>query len=203
MGSQRGATETESKTLTNGSESQQPPLDFDFERERARTLGAKRAALASSKSLSSESEPAPEYSDIEEEDVTTVLKKANASANIRGSPGWKPPFIARSQSQASGMTDAATLAPPASSRTPTLPPPGTVPLTPSLMYAIDRIAVAQSEAYGSQNGLPMSFPQPKLNGMLAPTLPSTPSAASEGSGEQWDSFWRDVTAKAGAAAARR
>ncbi|KAI0306654.1 hypothetical protein B0F90DRAFT_1691928 [Multifurca ochricompacta] len=81
-------------------------------------------------------------------DYEDVTKAQPHTAEQRDSPGWKPPPVA---------------------------PVGAVPMTPSLIRAVDRIAAAQSQAYGSP----------------APTDSSHTSTRKQ----RWETFWRDVTDK--------
>jgi hypothetical protein len=154
------------KTLTNGFD-----VEFDYDKERAVLFRAKKGSLAGS-----ETDAVPEYSDYEEDVTASTGKK-------RGAPGWTPPFMERKQSS---LADSSTLAPVLSNDI----PPGAVPLTPSLIHAIDRIAAAQSDAFTSRSrdGLPLA---------VGSCTPLTPSANDDSKGEHWDIFWRDVTTKAG------
>jgi len=105
------------------------------------------------------------YSDVEGEDITS----SNASPlgrvrSRREEPGWTPAFLQRgtdSTSHGKGTTSS--------------PPPGAVPMTPSLIRAIDRIAVAQTKAYRA--AVPLS-PQPTETR------------------EEWRGFWERVQQKA-------
>ncbi|GJJ15619.1 hypothetical protein Clacol_009897 [Clathrus columnatus] len=63
------------------------------------------------------------YSDSETDIADTRLTSLNGVRSHRDEPGWKP----------------------VTSPIASLPPPGAVPMTPSLIRAIDRIAIAQSE----------------------------------------------------------
>ncbi|KAI0310727.1 hypothetical protein OF83DRAFT_1070095 [Amylostereum chailletii] len=172
----RSSTHTStSKTLTNGSVDR----SFDLAKETARLSDAKRNAVGENE------DAAPEYSDYEE-DVTS-LKSKN-----RDEPGWLPPFLAQHQT---------------SSTEATLAPPGTVPLTPSLIHAIDRINSAQAKAYGplaevgQREGMPIpSVESPAFGGSKPALRHGDPNPAK---GEQWDSFWKDVTDKAVGGVQRR
>jgi len=109
---------------------------------------------------------APEYSDYEE-DVTNAQSQ---TGELRNSQGWKPPFLSRHGSNAAN---------PAS-------PAGAVPITPSLIRAVDRIAAAQAQAYGTSSG-------PDTSTSAASPEVDTESVVRE---QRWEAFWRDVTAKA-------
>ncbi|KAI0288194.1 hypothetical protein BC826DRAFT_1107896 [Russula brevipes] len=94
--------------------------------DREQVAFAKRAALRGN------DDSAPAYSDYEE-DVTNAQ---TLTEEHRDSPDWKPPFLARHASNAAN---------PAA-------PVGAVPITPSLIRAVNRIAAAQAQAYGSSVG---------------------------------------------------
>lgn len=92
------------------------------------------------------------YSDTDGEDITTPhstpLKRVKSH---RDEPGWKPDFLKRYSTSPQPSSQSA------ESRQ---SPAGAVPMTPSLIRAIDRIAVAQNEAY---SGLPPLSPPPLLH----------------------------------------
>lgn len=124
---------------------------------------------------------APEYSDYEEDVTVSVEKERMEREKERGQPGWSPQFIRRASlnSSASGSKDGSKR-----SDSTAVAPAGAVPMTPSLIKALDRISAAQHAVYG-------------------PNEPSTP-VADEGlpnpqpdKGARWEAFWRDVKAKAG------
>lgn len=130
--------------------------DLDIEKERARLAGLKStfgAAPAQRRTTTRggtvDIPGAPEYSDVEE-DVT------NAYASIRpqlarDEPGWKPEFLKRAASGASEASSSSRRG-----KRPEIslasPPPGAVPMTPSLVNALGRIAQAQAQAYGCDSG---------------------------------------------------
>jgi len=79
-------------------------------------------------------------------------------------------------------------------------PGGAVPITPSLINALDRLAVAQQEAFGTlgpvRPGLPASHSSEPV---IASGLPKPQAATSpqrEDTVENWDAFWKDVRDKA-------
>ncbi|KAF7303746.1 hypothetical protein MIND_00604200 [Mycena indigotica] len=102
---------------------------------------------------------APEYSDFED-DVTNMGGKHSGEE-------WKPGFLKRHTSGANSTssTSQQTIVKSKS------PPLGAVPATPSLIKALDRIAVAQKDAFSQ---------------------PPSP----EEKGARWDEFWKDVRDKA-------
>lgn len=192
-------------------------LVIDVEREKARLAGLRNSfgAVGGGKPRSrSPGTPvgAPEYSDVEEIDVTNALdyfpNKPVAENPERGG-GWKPMFLKRASEE---QTDG------------NVAPPGAVPMTPSLMSALNRIAVAQAHAFGPDVSIPS--PAPKKPEHIAipmdasipaqgiPGLPvvkdqrlfvaeremasSRPQNADDISGvaPAWDSFWQEVLAKA-------
>lgn len=105
----------------------------------------------------------PDYFDYEE-DVT------NAQTHIdRNSPDRKPQVFAPHASDAAN---------PASSV-------GAVPMTPSLIRAVDRIAAAHAQAYDTP-----SDPDTSTGGREADTESVLVRK------QRWEAFWRDVTAKA-------
>jgi len=118
---------------------------------------------------------APEYSDYEE-DLTVVAQRSHDHLPRI------PPFLHRhgdpKRRAAKSGSD------PIKDNTATSrPPPIAVPVTPSLLHALDRIAVAQGQAYSSSDSSNGSV-------TLRDGLPD-PSAT----GLRWDAFWKDVNAK--------
>lgn len=116
------------------------------------------------------------YSDSEGEDITTPHSTpVKRQRSHRDEPGWKPEFLSRHLVSSKSPTRASsvTAVPPG--------PRGAVPMTPSLIRAIDRIAVAQGEAYGYTPP-----PPPPLS------PPPIPRAESE---QKWRGFWERVDRK--------
>jgi hypothetical protein len=147
-----------SVTLTNGS-NKGSWTAFPMKGDQESVPPAKRVVLRGNDT------DALEYSDSEE-DVTNAQVQ---TGELRSSQGWKPPFLSRHGSNAANPA----------------PPAGAVPITPSLIRAMDRIAAAQAEAYGSSSG-----PE---------TLADSPEVDTESvlvRKQRWEAFWRDVTAKA-------
>jgi hypothetical protein len=127
--------------------------------DREQVASAKRAALRGN------DDSAPEYSDYEE-DVTNAQA---LTEDHRNSPDWKPPFLARHASNAAS---------PAA-------PVGAVPMTPSLIRAVNRIAAAQAQAYSSSVGPDSSTANPEGH-----------IESVQARNQRWEAFWRDVTVKA-------
>jgi hypothetical protein len=147
-----------SVTLTNGSNTGSwtvSPMKGDQER----VPPARRVVLRGNDN------DTPEYSDYEE-DVTNAQVQ---TGEFRNPQDWKPPFLSRHGSNAANL--ASTI--------------GAVPITPSLIRAVDRIAAAQAQAYGSSSGPDTSAATPEVD---------TESVLVRK--QRWEVFWRDVTAKA-------
>ncbi|KAI0273542.1 hypothetical protein BC834DRAFT_1038153 [Gloeopeniophorella convolvens] len=148
-----------SLTLINGSNT--GSHSSNPEKERGKVAAAKRAALRGADDGS-----APDYSDYEE-DVAEARP-----AVPRDSPEWMPPFLARHRSGIAGPSAGA--------------PAGAVPMTPSLIRAVDRIAAAQAEALGTAAA-------PASTSDAAPVTHESEPVRHR----RWEAFWRDVTTKAG------
>jgi len=146
-----------SVTLINGSSSGSQRFTLTKE-DQEKVASAKRTVFRG------KDDAAPEYSDYEE-DVTNAQTEARES---RDSTDWKPPFLTRHASNASKPAQ----------------PIGAVPMTPSLIRAMDRIAAAQAQAYESSPGSDPSMVTCDVQGEGA-------SARKQ----RWEAFWRDVTAK--------
>jgi hypothetical protein len=112
-----------SLTLTNGS-------NVDSWKTSPMKGCQERGAPARRAVLLGQENDAPDYSDYEE-DVTNAQTHTD-----RNSPGWKSQIFARHGSDVVN---------PASSV-------GAVPMTPSVIRAVDRIAAAQAQAYGTSSG---------------------------------------------------
>ncbi|KAJ6504256.1 hypothetical protein C8R47DRAFT_1174810 [Mycena vitilis] len=140
-------------------------IDFDKEMGRVR---------AKQKKWGADGGEAPEYSDYEE-DVTSLALRDGGGGKDKE---WSPGFLKRHRS---GATNA--LSSTASQRTAVSStanaPKGAVPATPSLIKALDRIAVAQKDAYSDADG-----------------LPEAGSPRDEYRGPRWDDFWKEVRDKA-------
>jgi len=162
-------------------------VDIDVEKELAKVkigLGAHRDENL-------------DYSDFEEDDVTSAAMRRN-----RDSPGWSPDFLRRHQEPGgTSTTSQRTVVEHVLSSVPALE--GAVPVTASLIKAVDRIAVAQRAAF-SATGKP-GFPTSKSSdsaGMSGlPRAQVYPRASPFSGGEQckstsWDAFWGDVQEKA-------
>ncbi|EPQ54720.1 hypothetical protein GLOTRDRAFT_111384 [Gloeophyllum trabeum ATCC 11539] len=137
----------------------------------------------------------PEYSDYEEDVTVSAAKERLQREEERHSPGWSPEFIRRaslnsssSRSKGSVSSSQAT----AVGRNELVPPPGAVPMTPSLIKAVDRIAAAQQAVYGAGGSASLTSTHVLPGDGADEVLPSSPADK----GVRWDAFWRDVKAKA-------
>jgi len=156
----RASTRSSSATLTNGSNEGSRRISLGKE-------GSEKVAAAKRVALEANDPSAPEYSDYEEDAINSQTRTADRC----NSPGWKPPFLARNGSNTAN--DAAPIA--------------AVPMTPSLIYAVERIEAAKAQAYGPPN--PVDSPA---------TTPDTHTADIGSARKQrWETFWHDVTSKAG------
>jgi len=150
-----------SVTLTNGSNTGSrgfPSIKEDQENVASAKLAALRGKGGG--------DGAPEYSDYEE-DVTDV--QAQTGERDRDSPSWRPPFLTRHDSNTVS------------------PPVGAVPMTPSLIRAVDRIAAAQAQAYG---------PSATADSDSSAAAPGVRAENGVATKQRWEAFWRDVTTKA-------
>lgn len=150
----RRASTLSSATLTNGSNAGSWG-NSPMKGDQERVASTRRVVFRGKDS------DAPEYSDYEE-DVTNAQTQPE---EYRNSPSWEPPRHGSNTAHPESSV-------------------GAVPMTPSLIRAVDRITAAQAQAYGSSS-------------------PDTSAASPEvdrGSvsvrKQRWEAFWRDVTAKA-------
>jgi len=136
-----------------------------------------------------------DYSDFED-DVTAVRD--------RDVPGWSPGFLRQHRDSGGSSTTSQQTA---VERTQSSPAPeGAVPATPSLIKALDRIAIAQQAAFGAvprvrplRPGLPsQKSSEPAMtSGLPKPQLPlRADSAAENNKAANWDTFWKEVREKA-------
>ncbi|KAJ6567766.1 hypothetical protein DFH09DRAFT_1314274 [Mycena vulgaris] len=154
-------------TLVDDASAKGKDLDFDKEIERVR--GAKKRHADSGE--------APDYSDYEE-DVTSLAAPTGGSKD----KDWSPGFLQRHRSGGNAVSSTAGSQRTAVSASNTSSAPlGAVPATPSLIKALDRIAVAQKDA----------FSQAPADGMPQPASPRE-----EYKGARWDDFWKEVRDKA-------
>jgi hypothetical protein len=133
-----------------------------------------------------------------------------ARKGARDAPGWTPEFIKRHSLSGKQGTNDGSVEMRQSKQTSnsnrsqtTSPPPGAVPMTPSLMKALDRVSQAQAEAYG---GIVSKGHTPRAStvghthmsttaGASTPGLPPVQMPTPAG-GYDWGAFWRKVEDKA-------
>ena len=153
----RTSTRSGSATLTDGSIEGSQRISLGKE-------GLEKVAAAKRVALEANDASAPEYSDYEEDAIIS-------QTHHRNSPGWKPPFLVRT-----GSNVASTGAPVVA-----------VPMTPSLIRAVDRIEAAKAQAYSS--------PTPVYTSGSAPEIHTAENGSARK--QRWEAFWHDVTSKAG------
>ena len=157
------------------------PHELDYHEELAK-LKARKLRFG-------ETEKVLDYSDYEEEDLTVQNYEGGGrdkEEEEEEEEGWSPGFLRRHQ---------------ASSPTTSMSMPGAVPIpaTPSLIRAVDRIAVARKEAYGARSPpvVPGSRQESVVDGQVM-------GSHEDGDGQRvrqqraprWEEFWREVRTKA-------
>lgn len=172
--------------LLSFSPSSEANFEADGRRKKSRVLGSRRTL---------DDDPVPEYSDGEE-DVTA------GSPIRRDFSARSSPFTSRHRDIDVEVLPLVIPMPPRQMPRPPTPPVGAVPMTASLMYALDRVAVAQMDALNNTRdtepaGLPVATNPPLL-------LPKGDATGPSGTrvGQRWDYFWKDVTEKASEGARR-
>lgn len=178
------------------------PDALDVRREKARLADIKQSfGVATARTLS-----APDYSDVEEDVTTAYARTPSPGPDMSG---WQPAFIKRANSSSSSSS----IHQARKTTTETIPPPGAVSMTPSLIRAVERIDRAQAQVYGQ---LPNLFPKadeatrhnyppaPRREHVALdidvvrsiPGLPVISEERKQRQSEDWDEFWKDIRAKA-------
>jgi hypothetical protein len=157
----RASTRSSSATLTNGSNEGSRRI-YPGKESLEKVTAAKRVALEANDTST------PEYSDYEEDGINPQTR----TADRRNSPGWKPPFLVRNGSDTASAAAAPTAA---------------VPMTPSLIRAVERIEAAKAQAYNP--------PTPVESPAAAPDTHTAEVGSARK--QRWEAFWHDVTSKAG------
>ncbi|KAF9260948.1 hypothetical protein L218DRAFT_1079017 [Marasmius fiardii PR-910] len=120
----------------------------------------------------------PDYSDHSdfEEDITAIKEKGREK-RVSGSFERHRKRSLASSSNASGSTVVE------HHSRPPLPPVSSmpVPATPSLIKALDRVAMAQKDAFGGES-----------SGIGFSGLPPVSEERKEGRGQKWEVFWKEV-----------
>lgn len=128
----------------------------------------------------------PDYSDVEEDVAAATLARRES----RHAPGWSPDFMRQHTARS---TSGGLMTPGGSERgsgltTAPATPLRSVPATPSLIRAIERVNQAQEVAYG--------FPVPQPPAKIEDAALLANAGDEQEKGERWVSFWRDVKQKA-------
>ncbi|KAG8818295.1 hypothetical protein FRC17_010880 [Serendipita sp. 399] len=159
------------------------------------------ATLADGASATSKGKRAKEEKDLEQgiELVYSDGESASTSRpkdHARDAPGWTPEFIKRSSIGGRKEIGTGTELDMKRSSPSSSPPPGAVPMTPSLIKALDRVSQAQNEAYG---GIASSRHTPYASHSAGVSTPGrgVPSlqAPTPGGGYDWGVFWKTVENK--------
>jgi hypothetical protein len=151
------------------------PYELDYNEELAK--------LKTQKLRFVEMEQVLDYSDYEEEDLTVQNCKGEERDKEEG---WSPGFLRRHQ--------------PSSAPT-SMSMPGAVsmPATPSLIKAVDRIAVARREAYGARSPpvVPGSRQESIAEGRVTGSDDDRDGQrVRQQRAPRWEEFWREVRTKA-------
>lgn len=131
-----------------------------------------------------ETEQVLDYSDYEEEDLT--VQSYEGEERDKEEEGWSPGFLRRHQPSS----------PPTSMSMPGAVP---IPATPSLIKAVDRIAVARREAYGTRS--PRVVPGSRQESVAEGQVKGSDDdwdgqRVRQQRAPRWEEFWREVRTKA-------
>ena len=137
----------------------------------------------------------PEYSDHEE----NAMEKNDYAHH---ESGWTPEFLRRHRRNSVDSSVALAAENCASPQAAAPPPPSplsAVPATPSLIKALDRIAIAQQTAFRTVGSTSESGTAiPVLSSLRPSTIARIPlKKRVEYNGFEWDTFWKDINAKTG------
>jgi len=136
------------------------------------------------------------YSDGEE--AAASVSPPGKAQKDREAPGWTPEFIKR-HSISGRHGGGGELGMKNTRNVEGTPPPGSVPITPSLMRALDRVSQAQNEAYAGISRGHTPHASTAANGGAGATnsgLPPTQMPTPGGGGHNWAAFWKTVEDKA-------
>jgi hypothetical protein len=138
---------------------------------------------------------APEYSDYEEDLASINVKRQEKEASTREDKAWSPGFLQRHASSQTSSARSSSQATTAVDPNALMPIP--VPATPSLIKALDRIAIAQKDAFGKAPPRPGLPHTQSSNVGLHEGLPTTvkQQIPKPPEGPKWNEFWRDVDDK--------
>lgn len=169
------------------------PLDIDYDAEIARLKHVRN------------SDSGPGAFDVGEEYSDYERERENTRERERRGAGWVPGFMRQHASSVVARGDQEEdedggmellRPPPLSQATGTRMGKGmvSVPATPSLIRAFDRIRVAQEEAYGVHGNV-VPVPQAGVGG--GDRRLREGNMEDESGDGRWDGFWRDVRSQAG------
>ena len=153
------------------------PHELDYDEELAK--------LKTRKLRFGETEQVLDYSDYEEEEDLTV-QNYEGEERDKEEEGWSPGFLRRHQPSS----------PPTSMSMPGAVP---IPATPSLIKAVDRIAVARREAYGARSPpfVPGSRQESVAEGQVMVSDDDRDGQrVRQQRAPRWEEFWREVRTKA-------
>lgn len=154
------------------------PHELDYDEELAK--------LKIQKLRFGETEQVLDYSDYEEEEDLTV-QSYKGEERDKEEEGWSPGFLRRHQPSS----------PPRSMSMPGAVP---IPATPSLIRAVDRIAVARREAYGARSPpvVPGSRQESVSEGqqVMGSDDDRDGQRVRQQRAPRWEEFWREVKTKA-------
>ena len=155
------------------------PHELDYDEELAK--------LKTRKLRFGETEQVLDYSDYEEEEDLTVQNyEGEERDKEEEEEGWSPGFLRRHQASS----------PPTSMSMPGAVP---IPATPSLIKAVDRIAVARREAYGARSSpvVPGSRQESVVEGkVMGGDDDRDGQRVRPQRAPRWEEFWREVRTKA-------
>ena len=155
------------------------PHELDYDEELAK--------LKTRKLRFGETEQVLDYSDYEEEEDLTVQNYEGGERDKEEEEeGWSPGFLRRHQPSS----------PPTSMSMPGAVP---IPATPSLIKAVDRIAVARREAYGARSppAVPGSRQESVVDGQVMGSDDDRDGQrVRQQRAPRWEEFWREVRTKA-------
>lgn len=157
--------------------------------------GVTLADGASATSKGKMGDMAKEHGDLAYSDGESVAQSTSTGRRrkeSRDAPGWTPEFIKRHSMGGKKDLESGGIEMRASrSNRSESPPPGAVPMTPSLMKALDRVSQAQNEAYA---GIVSKGHTPYASSPGHAPGTSTPGVHPHG-GQDWGAFWKKVEDK--------
>ena len=183
--------------------------EMDVESEKTRLISMKATFGGDTRTMKPAGE-VPEYSDVEEDVINDFIRSGQRTRSY--SPGWKPEFIKHAfPSGKPGTFGNERL----SSEQPSSAPVRAVPVTPSLVFALGRIAKAQVDAYGPSlktdgpDNSPVTHHDPPVTQrdhisvsidahtpVVGLPVVGEDRRSDRDNRERWDKFWNEVQVKA-------